>query len=78
MTGTTTIQKGYAADINVRVMIDRIRFRFAASYRTLAYILHSQPSLPTYSDFPSDYTTAPDIFAAVSKSRPPSFSPSST
>ena len=65
MTGTTTIQKGYAADVNVRVMIDRIRLRFDASFRTLAYILHSQPSLPTYSDFPSDYTTAPDLFAAI-------------
>ena len=65
MTGTTTLQKGYAGDINVRVMIDRIRLRFDASYRTLAYILHSQPSLPTYSDFPSDYTVTPDYFADI-------------
>ena len=35
-TGSTTIQKGYAGDVNVRVMIDRMRFRFDASYRTLA------------------------------------------
>ena len=63
-TGSTTVQKGYAGDVNVRVMIDRIRLRFDASYRTLAFILHSQPSLPTYSDFPSDYTTKPDLFAA--------------
>jgi hypothetical protein len=65
MTGTTTVQKGYAGDLNVRIMIDRWRVRFDASYRTLSYILHSQPSLPTYSDFPSDYQTAPDLFAAV-------------
>lgn len=64
MTGTTKVQKGYAGDVNVRVMIDRMRLRFDASYRTLAYILHSQPSLPTYSDFPSDYKTSPDLFAA--------------
>jgi hypothetical protein len=64
-TGSTTIQKGYAGDINVRVMIDRWRLRFDASMRTLAFILHSQPSLPTYSDFPSDYETSPDLFAAV-------------
>jgi hypothetical protein len=64
-TGSTTIQRGYAGDINVRVMIDRIRVRFDASMRTLAFILHSQPSLPTYSDFPDDYKTSPDYFAAL-------------
>ena len=69
MTGTTTVQRGYAGDVNVRVMIDRWRLRFDASYRTLAFILHSQPSLPTYSDFPEDYATAPDLFAAVGVDR---------
>jgi len=69
MTGTTTVQKGYAGDVNVRVMVDRIRLRFDASYRTLAFILHSQPSLPTYSDFPKDYQTSPDLFAAVGVDR---------
>lgn len=69
MTGTTTIQKGYAGDLNVRVMYNRWRFRFDASYRTLAFILHSQPSLPTYSDFPADYETAPDLFAAIGADR---------
>lgn len=69
MTGTTTIQRGYAGDVNVRVMIDRWRLRFDASYRTLAFILHSQPSLPTYSDFPADYKTAPDLFAAIGLDR---------
>jgi hypothetical protein len=69
MTGTTTIQKGYAADLNVRVMIDRLRLRFDASYRTLAFILHSQPSLPTYSDFPADYETAPNSSATIGADR---------
>ena len=64
-TGSTKNQIGTAGDINVRVMIDRIRLRFDASYRDLAFILHSVPSLPTYEDFPSAYTTTPDIFAAV-------------
>jgi hypothetical protein len=64
-TGTTRIQKGYAGDVNVRVMIDRWRLRLDASYRTLAFILHSQPSLPTYSDFPADYSTKPNLFADV-------------
>jgi hypothetical protein len=63
--GSTTVQYGHAADLNVRVMVDRVRFRFDASYRDLAFILHSVPSLPTYSDFPSAFSTTPDIFAAV-------------
>jgi len=69
MTGTTKVQRGYAGDVNVRVMVDRWRLRFDASYRTLAFILHSQPSLPTYQDFPSDYATSPDLFAAVGVDR---------
>jgi hypothetical protein len=64
-TGSTTIQKGFAGDVNFRMMIDRLRFRFDASYRTLAFILHSQPSLPTYSDFPSDYQLEPNYFVSA-------------
>jgi hypothetical protein len=64
-TGTTTIQTGMAGDVNIRVMIDRVRLRFDASYRDLAFILHSVPSLPTYEDFPAVYKTTPDYFAAV-------------
>ena len=64
-TGSTKIQNGNAGDLNVRVKLDRIRLRADVSYRDLAFILHSQPSLPTYSDFPTDYKTAPDLFAAV-------------
>jgi len=67
--GETTIQKGYAGDVNVRVKLDRIRIRADLSYRDLAFILHSQPSLPAYSDFPSDYETTPNLFAAVGADR---------
>jgi opacity protein-like surface antigen len=68
-TGATDIQMGMAGDVNVRVMIDRWRLRFDASYRDLAFILHSTPSLPTFEDFPSDYKTSPDLFAAVGLDR---------
>ena len=72
-TGSTKIQYGKAGDINVRVMKDRVRVRFDASYRDLAFVLHSTPSLPTYEDFPYNTTTCPncgyivnpDEFAAV-------------
>lgn len=64
-TGATTIQYGMAGDLNVRVKIDRIRLRLDLSYRDLAFILHSQPSLPPYEQFPAAYTTSPDYFAAV-------------
>ena len=64
-TGTTVIQPGMAGDLNVRIMMDRVRLRLDVSYRDLAFILHSVPSLPTYEDFPAAYTTTPDLFAAV-------------
>ncbi len=63
--GATVVQKGFAGDVNVRVKLDRIRLRADFSYRDLAFILHSQPSLPPYSDFPSDYKTRPNYFAAI-------------
>jgi hypothetical protein len=64
-TGTTVIQPGVAGDLNVRVVMNRTRLRFDVSYRDLAFILHSVPSLPTYEDFPSQYETSPDLFAAI-------------
>ena len=64
-TGSTKIQYGQAGDLNVRVKMDRVRLKADVSYRDLAFILHSQPSLPTYSDFPSDYSTKPDLFADI-------------
>ena len=64
-TGGTARQYGKAGDLNVRVKYERFRLRLDLSYRDLAFILHSQPSLPPYEQFPSSYTTAPDYFAAV-------------
>jgi hypothetical protein len=63
--GTTKIQFGRAADINARLKLDRVRLRADLSFRDLGFILHSQPSLPPYSDFPSAYETTPNLFAAV-------------
>jgi len=64
-TGSTVNQKGHAGDLNIRVKYNRIRLRADLSYRDLAFILHSQPSLPPYSDFPKDYDLTPNLFAAV-------------
>ncbi len=64
-TGSTKIQYGKAGDVNVRVMMDRWRFRLDLSYRDLAFVEHSVPSIPTYSDFPKEYQIAPDFFGAV-------------
>ncbi len=64
-TGSTKVQRGFAGDLNVRVKIDRVRLRLDLSFRDLGFILHSQPSLPPYSDFPSEYDIKPNLFAAV-------------
>jgi hypothetical protein len=64
-TGTTTNQLGMAGDINLRVAMDRIRLRLDLQYRDLAFVLHSVPSLPTYSDFPEAYELSPNFFAAA-------------
>jgi hypothetical protein len=64
-TGSTKRQLGMAGDFNLRVKIDRIRLRLDLSYRDLAFILHSQPSLPPYSDFPAVYKLEPNYFAAI-------------
>jgi hypothetical protein len=68
-TGSTKRQFGMAGDINFRMKIDRIRLRLDLSYRDLAFILHSQPSLPPYSDFPDAYKLEPNLFAAVGADR---------
>jgi hypothetical protein len=68
-TGTTVVQPGLAGDVNLRLMMDRTRIRFDAQYRDLAFILHSVPSLPTYSDFPEAYEIKPNFFAAVGVDR---------
>lgn len=64
-TGATKTQIGKAGDLNVRIKNDRTRIRLDLSFRDLAFILHSQPSLPPYSDFPSMYKIQPNLFAAV-------------
>jgi hypothetical protein len=53
-TGSTVTQYGYAGDVNVRVKFNRTRFRFDVMSRSLSFILHSIPSLPTYTDFATD------------------------
>lgn len=63
--GSTKVQSAFAGDVNVRAMIDRMRLRLDLQYRDLAFILHSVPSLPTFSDFPEVYDRTPNIFAAV-------------
>ncbi|MBK9031578.1 MAG: hypothetical protein IPL61_09635 [Myxococcales bacterium] len=63
--GSTKVQQGIAADVNLRAKVDRIRARVDLQYRDLAFILHSVPSLPTYSDFPAGYERNPNIFAAI-------------
>jgi hypothetical protein len=68
-TGSTKRQIGHAGDLNVRVKIDRVKLQMDLSYRDLAFILHSVPSLPTYEDFPSNYTLKPDLFADVGITR---------
>lgn len=64
-TGSTTRQFGKAGDVNFRMKIDRYRLRLDLSYRDLAFILHSQPSLPPYSDFPDAYKLQPNLFASA-------------
>ena len=68
-TGSTTIQSGLAGDLNLRVMIDRVRLRLDVQYRDLAFVMHSVPSLPTYTDFPSNYEITPNFFAAAGVDR---------
>lgn len=64
-TGATRTQIGKAGDLNLRIKLDRTRLRLDLSFRDLAFILHSQPSLPPYSDFPSAYKIQPNLFAAA-------------
>ncbi|HTM19992.1 MAG TPA: hypothetical protein VL172_05780, partial [Kofleriaceae bacterium] len=63
-TGSTVTQPGMAGDVNVRVKYNHTRVRVDAQLRDLAFILHSTPSLPTFSDFPMDYDKTPNYFLA--------------
>jgi hypothetical protein len=64
-TGSTTVQVGAAGDVNVRVKYNRTRIQADFQYRDLAFILHSTPSLPTYSDFPMEYDKTANLFADI-------------
>ncbi len=68
-TGSTKNQIGKAGDVNVRIKLDRVRVRLDLSYRDLAFILHSQPSLPPYSDFPKAYQVGSNLFASIGVDR---------
>jgi hypothetical protein len=68
-TGSTKVQYGAAGDVNFRMKMDRLRFRLDVSYRDLAFVLHSVPSLPSYSDFPKEYKITPNFFAAAGVDR---------
>jgi hypothetical protein len=63
-TGSTVTQRGLAGDINARIKWNRTRIRGDVQVRDLAFILHSTPSLPTFSDFPMDYEKTPNFFIA--------------
>ncbi|HLU65021.1 MAG TPA: hypothetical protein VKZ63_02020 [Kofleriaceae bacterium] len=65
VSGGTTVQVGKAGDINARIKINRTRLRADVQFRDLAFILHSTPSLPTYSDFPEAYDQTANFFAAL-------------
>jgi hypothetical protein len=65
VTGGTTRQVGRAWDVNARIKMNRTRLRADLQYRDLAFILHSTPSLPTYSDFPPEYDRTANLFAAL-------------
>lgn len=65
VSGGTKMQNGYAADLNARIKYNRTRLRADFQIRDLAFILHSTPSLPTFSDFPAEYDRTPNLFAAA-------------
>lgn len=67
--GRTTTQYGKAGDLNVRVKIDRLRLRLDLSYRDLAFLLHTLPSLPVDEQFPAGYTATADYFGAIGLDR---------
>ncbi|HEX3477973.1 MAG TPA: hypothetical protein VHT91_23290 [Kofleriaceae bacterium] len=67
--GRTTTQVGKAGDLNVRVKLDRLRLRLDLSYRDLAFLLHTLPSLPIDQQFPASYTATSDFFGAIGLDR---------
>ncbi len=67
--GRTTTQYGKAGDLNVRVKLDRLRLRLDLSYRDLAFLLHTLPSLPVDEQFPAGYIATADYFGAIGLDR---------
>ena len=67
--GRTTMQYGKAGDLNVRVKLDRVRLRLDLSYRDLAFLLHTLPSLPIGEQFPAGTTATADYFGAIGLDR---------
>jgi hypothetical protein len=63
--GSTTRQRGFAADVNARLKLDFLRVKLDAMVRDLAYILHSVPSSPPYFDFYDSYVTSPELFVSA-------------
>ena len=63
------LHRRVGAGVDIIRRVDRVRLRLDLSYRDLAFILHSQPGLPAYEQFPTGSTTAPDYFAAVGADR---------
>lgn len=49
---STTRQPAYAADLNARVKLEKLRLRLDASYRSLSFVLHNVPSFVPFVDFP--------------------------
>jgi hypothetical protein len=67
--GRTATQVGKAGDLNIRVKLDRLRLRLDLSYRDLAFLLHTLPSLPFDEQFPAGYTATADYFGAIGLDR---------
>jgi hypothetical protein len=65
----TGTQYGKAGDLNVRVKLDRVRLRLDLSYRDLAFVLHTLPSLPAGELLAADTTATADYFGAIGLDR---------
>jgi hypothetical protein len=67
--GQTAVQYGKAGDLNVRVKLDRLRFRLDLSYRDAGFLLHTLPSVPVDEAFPASYRATADYFGAIGLDR---------
>jgi hypothetical protein len=62
---STTVQTGYAGDLNLRAQLGHFRLRGDFETRSLSYILINEPSLVPYQDFPGGSTIKPELFGVV-------------